>query len=288
MNYAAQAYKYLIDSLPTLEKHSFPKDEIAWVRQTADLVQQAVHFTLPEGGIFDKHTVNSFLGCQLRLPYEIITMEYNAAPYPDGKSKKMVIVAIQDLVKGSDRVYIVGMYKHPDAPSWSLPLTGVSMPQDWYDPEYETLTDVVYKSSVTKMMPNTIDILLKTPDASIEKYQQALDRLHNDIAYATLSLCAVLACSNTSTEVVQKAAPPLIAARRAKQGKVPIWETRVLTVDTKKPKSKSNSNGGTHASPRTHLRRGHIRRVGDKRVWVSACVVGKSGRGIIDKSYEVR
>jgi hypothetical protein len=44
---------------------------------------------------------------------------------------------------------------------------------------------------------------------------------------------------------------------------------------------------GTHASPRLHLRRGHIRRLDESRtVWVQSCVVGAEP-GAVLKDYRV-
>ena len=49
-----------------------------------------------------------------------------------------------------------------------------------------------------------------------------------------------------------------------------------------------DDGGGTHASPRVHLRRGHIRKIADGRtVWVQACVVG-SKHGMVLKDYKLR
>jgi hypothetical protein len=46
--------------------------------------------------------------------------------------------------------------------------------------------------------------------------------------------------------------------------------------------------GGTHASPRLHERRGHWRHLrSGKRVWVRNCLVGDPNRGVIEKDYRV-
>ena len=75
--------------------------------------------------------------------------------------------------------------------------------------------------------------------------------------------------------------------KRLKHGKLPIiYETKILTI---KPSVRSSSaeKGGSHTSPRQHLRRGHIRRLDSGNIWVNSCVVGSAEKGRIDKSYRV-
>ncbi len=50
-----------------------------------------------------------------------------------------------------------------------------------------------------------------------------------------------------------------------------------------------NSSGPvrTHASPRLHWRRGHIRRYQNKTTWVEATLVGKSSNGVLVHDYKI-
>jgi hypothetical protein len=78
--------------------------------------------------------------------------------------------------------------------------------------------------------------------------------------------------------------------RRVRDGKLPIYETRVLIIHTpRETVTRSEANTGQlRASPRQHLRRGHIRRLPDgRKIWVQAAVVGSVEKGRIDKSYFV-
>jgi len=73
--------------------------------------------------------------------------------------------------------------------------------------------------------------------------------------------------------------------RRRKQGRVPLFSYWTLVLKPTAP-AKSKGQGDSHASPRLHLRRGHIRRLSeDRHVWVQACVVGNKERGIVHKDY---
>jgi len=75
---------------------------------------------------------------------------------------------------------------------------------------------------------------------------------------------------------------------REKKGKPALlydWHTVQVTY----PQVKREHQGGTHASPRRHQRRGHWRRhPNGSRIWVKDCWVGDASRGTIFKDYEVR
>jgi hypothetical protein len=96
-----------------------------------------------------------------------------------------------------------------------------------------------------------------------------------------------LSCSNVRHKILQEASSA--NPRRIRDGKVPIYEERVLTVDAPGKAGEWRMAGGSHASPREHLRRGHIRRLQDgRKVWVSPAVIGAGNPGRIDKSYSIR
>lgn len=78
----------------------------------------------------------------------------------------------------------------------------------------------------------------------------------------------------------------ILNRQRAAKGKPPIaydWHT----VAIEPPQPKSAPQGGHHASPRQHDRRGHFRNTrSGKRVFVRQCVVGKADRGAVFKDYQ--
>lgn len=83
------------------------------------------------------------------------------------------------------------------------------------------------------------------------------------------------------------AAKSFINKKRAAKGKPPLtfdWHT--VTIEP--PTPKSEPQGGTHASPRLHDRRGHWRKMkSGKTVWVKSCKVGDASKGVVFKDYEV-
>jgi len=74
--------------------------------------------------------------------------------------------------------------------------------------------------------------------------------------------------------------------RKMQQGKAPTFDWTTVYIEPAKPRS--DSKGGTHASPRLHDRRGHLRRLTTgKNVWVKACKVGDASKGAIFHDYKI-
>ena len=74
--------------------------------------------------------------------------------------------------------------------------------------------------------------------------------------------------------------------RKMQQGKTPTFDWTTVFIEPAKPRS--DSKGGTHASPRLHDRRGHLRRLTTgKNVWVKACKVGDPSKGAIFHDYKI-
>ena len=90
----------------------------------------------------------------------------------------------------------------------------------------------------------------------------------------------VLNCSNVSSERIDP--PEALNKKRIKAGKIPIYSYKVLVLRNNRIRL---ALGGTHDSPRVHLRRGHIkhRRSGD--FWWQPHVVGDKKRGVVMKDY---
>jgi len=91
-----------------------------------------------------------------------------------------------------------------------------------------------------------------------------------------------LICLNTSNiEIKEVSAPRLKNKMLARKNKFPLFGYHY--IDLPDDVSSEEALGGTHASPRRHWRRGHIRRCKNKIVWIKPQLVGKNG--FIDKEY---
>lgn len=106
-------------------------------------------------------------------------------------------------------------------------------------------------------------------------------------ADVVLGFLNALACSNVHSERLN----------RQKTGKVksalPFDDYRVLTIEVPSSRDRGTWAGGSHRSPREHVRRGHVRRINSERkVWINDTVVRPSGSGggggRLSKDYAVR
>lgn len=78
----------------------------------------------------------------------------------------------------------------------------------------------------------------------------------------------------------------LINAKRKRKGKQPLFSWHTVKIEP--AAAKREHQGGTHASPRLHDRRGHWRICkSGKKVFVKACKVGCASKGVVFKDYQV-
>lgn len=95
----------------------------------------------------------------------------------------------------------------------------------------------------------------------------------------------VFSCCNVSQ--VEHSGPTFINRKRLQKNKPPIFAFRTLHI-TGEPAERGEQGAGDRATPRLHLRRGHIRRLADgRKVWVRSAVVGSKASGFIAKEYAV-
>ncbi len=106
--------------------------------------------------------------------------------------------------------------------------------------------------------------------------------------YPVLALLKVLACNNIYVE--REPYPKALRKNQEKKGKVGGYTKHVLCIKGAEGEKEVlvGETGGSHASPRLHFRRGHIRRYpSGVTVWVREHMVGR-GPGFVDKDYEVK
>lgn len=98
------------------------------------------------------------------------------------------------------------------------------------------------------------------------------------------AVCQLLANHHVETQDVE----PDDKENRSRKlrGKAPLFTYKTLVIG--KPKRRQRVGSGTHASPRSHLRRGYYR-TSKKGVrhWVQACMVKGETPGFVHKDYRV-
>lgn len=92
--------------------------------------------------------------------------------------------------------------------------------------------------------------------------------------------------SRRSEAYVPSVAQTFTNRRKIAQGKVPAYDWRTVIIEPTAPRQEAK--GGTHASPRQHDRRGHLRRLkSGKNVWVKPHKVGDPSKGVVFHDYRI-
>lgn len=126
-------------------------------------------------------------------------------------------------------------------------------------------------------------------DEGIRYYRKDRAITQEDVRPAFRMVCAVLLKLAEQSQTAYKPIPTdsFINRKRASKGKSPIsfdWHT----VEIGPKQVKNAPQGGSHASPRLHDRRGHWRSLrSGKQVWVKACKVGDASKGVVFKDYRL-
>lgn len=315
LNYAAQAHRGLIawaNSCPA----SVESDKNAVLR-FAEAISQAVHFSIPDGGVLFDDGLKGIIGEIVRLPYQQITIEYHVplgeltekAPYHSPKRLVFATELSRDQAKSllanegdkfrdlviSDVVIFVFVASEVRGKWHPMPLGWLVNTSAWEANGVVNidLRERGYKSRVAGIPYPTCPVIASKLVNDLGK-QAALESMMHDISAEVVALFEFLeamACSNVRATPIQKANSS-VNARRVKQGKLPIWEIKTLTIDV--PGRNGSARTGIplesegRNSPREHLRRGHVRIMGEKRIWVQSCVVSAGNTGAVAKTYRVR
>lgn len=106
------------------------------------------------------------------------------------------------------------------------------------------------------------------------------------LIHAPSAFLSALNCSNINK--IEHIHSDKLQKARAKRGKKPLFSYWTLEIDMERSAVVGIDNGGTHSSPRLHLRRGHPRQYAPgKWCWVQPCAVGNKNLGMVHKDYAV-
>lgn len=298
-NYAAQAEKTMNDLCVSGKTH-FTKEDLVQIRRLSNLINESVHFAMPDDGVIINDNLKGLEGCQLRLPFPKITIEYFAASDENGKIEEGKTSVTKRLIIAEETSIdtIIFYCCFFSSSQWiPYPIAG-SFTQQWEDlnqfkSDPRFYDELKRKKVMNEKLFNFVSFAfipsLYKGYIQHQGYEATMESARNDIgaeARVLLEFLEALSCSNVQHEPAEKIDESK-NLKRIKCGKLPFYETRILTI-------KQSSKSKTHAdfnyesnrnSPRQHLRRGHIRNLTDRKIWVNSCVVGQESNGKIVKSY---
>jgi len=322
-NYAAQAEAGIMKWAAAPANYKYRDYDVFFCEMFARAIKNAVHFAIPDNGDIFDDDLRGLVGLQARLPYPVITVEYfvddsksvrhEAAPiYAPRRlvlaieTDKKEIVEYQRKLRISDNVDLFGSFPDdrfaqimvaneinndwvPLPMSWVLPATWDCWSGDSKVRTVHPLVPAKSKQHISgaaiPILPGIFNMLCESRGVD-QTFREAIHDIGGEV-HAILELCEALACSNVFTETVQHENTKA-NAKRVRNGKLPIYETKTLSIEVPKSTQRDGIKLGNRASPRQHLRRGHIRRLpDDRRIWVNSCAVGSPELGKIEKRYRV-
>ncbi len=265
-NYAAKVQQS-VNCLIT-QRNATEEPDWSELHAIKNAISNAVHFLIPDGGRIIG--LDGLIGTRLELPFPVITIESSISGWG------LLTLAIDR----GEQIEVFGFSKeeHSGVMPEFLPITRKMMVnKDYRKVENMPVADdeIIFRGLIS---PEDDERL-----TGLQGYTSIVN-----CEFILEELLSALSCRNVSIANHQEAFPK--NASRIKAGKLPLFEIKMLVINTQHGTSgKTGNGGGSHASPRQHLRRGHIRRhptAGN--IWVNNCVVGDPAKGIIDKQYRVK
>jgi hypothetical protein len=109
----------------------------------------------------------------------------------------------------------------------------------------------------------------------------------SNVLPSLLMTLSLLNCVNVKTEEIRP--PDKLSRAHQKKYKVPMSSYRILTLrGTNLSETPASYKGGTHAAPRQHIVRGHIKRRATGNFYWNSHLRGKPEQGSIAKKYDVK
>lgn len=205
-------------------------------------------------------------------------------------------------------VFVVPIYWGPELKSWTVGIGGAFLPyenslQEYNREESLPTTRIANEALIEAELMTTngkrfnaepFCLLPELYEQNVVKFGGDREKIDaqilidsRDEAMVLIQACSVINCANVTTAEVL--APAALNKKRKKKDKQPFFSYKVLQLSEDRSKKRKDIANGSHASPRMHLRRGHLRRLKNKMVWVRPAMVNaQSKSGAVLKDYEVR
>lgn len=273
LNYSTHAIEDMNGISALLPDGNLKSINRAWVQK----LRKASKFILPPGGdLLDVSSFDQKFMDLLRLPFPIVALEYPTNYESDRR-----------LIEGTtlpDKNIILAWEEGE-----SIVYTSINLFRDtgkWFPADYVCQT--LQKPTVLHTeQGNRIVQKVYTAD---QKFAARLpmkifaEQGNRDLV-VLLEFCCTVNCDNVKPERIP--APEKLNKKRIANGREPFDSCYILTIPSS-PGDTHEALHGTHASPRLHLRRGHLRRLpSGKVIWVRHCMVGNPDKGVVEKIYRV-
>ena len=265
------------------DKKSVLKD-----KADAKFIKNAIKFRLPEGGKIiqvgtddghgrmDNDEFNYYIDI-LKLPYNEIVLEYlDYADMSDAQTEQSCKTMVLARNAGDGKIVFEVLFKPTVLKPHQLPCKGWGkIPMrghigSKHDKFHFSVSSIAHWISIKDVSEDEVELM-------------------SFYAYRLLCFVAALQCSNVIevNTLPQPIAAPSVGTKSKK--KLPIFSYKELVIDTKSKVVQQVEAGeiSTQNTKRIHLRRGHIRRLTNKTIWVNPCVVGDKSKGVIEKDYKV-
>jgi len=284
-------------------------------RDVAGLLDQAVKFELPTDGIVTDRikSLEIIEPTDLHLPFPVVALEYSIGEVelkPDMIHAKKRISLCLDYAANSDHAVCQQALKY-------LPqikdVGGIIVIPCFYSEKHNTWkilawSCVIFKGSVRGLRSACIPVDGKMVSTrlticSFPNQPEFLSCLIEKVGFdpimqssitdtwdemmAAITMITALSCSNVQLE--DHPAPARLNKNRLKKGKRLFHgHKKIIVVNPGLHMMHSNGTSAmTGRQLRSHLRRGHVRRLNTgKRIWIECCVVN-AGKALIANTYRI-
>ncbi len=244
-------------------------------------------FLLPANGrMLDPNTQMSIKLDKLRMPFPQCVLEYQI--------EKSFYKSGEDYSSALDRGRL-----NPDAavlivvsdemsvrcfPVWRMVYRGVPF---WQPSRGAFLIAANNAIEIDRRGFATGDFSIIKPLALDEHLKQPANEFVDELVVLA-QFCMLCSCDNVAPVKIFEPSSQLVK-RCHERRKLPPDEYYVLDCFMGEHAERGPDGIGGHASPRFHVRRGHVRRLPDGRTtWVRQCTVGDAALGKIEKDYRIR
>jgi hypothetical protein len=215
-------------------------------------------------------------------------------------------------------VFVCSVYWADKENRWQMNYGGMFYP---YDNQLNKTTDINQRPSATRLAVESLQkagLVKKTqlkqfnaePFIALPEFAEhaegmigSRDKLMADIMINTrdelqsfINACSVLNCANVIVDTITPAdskTPQFIRGKRVKAPEPtikPRFTYKILQIsDEQRAHSTGKGISAVSHTKRMHLRRGHIRRWGERLIWIRPSVVNPgSVEGIVTKDYQLK